>query len=255
MSKCHLRSYISGAAKWRRGTITGFRTMNAQERQLIADVFAGLRDAGRGPKDQDADAFIRDLVRQFPDAPYFLTQSVIVQQQALEQADARIIELEETIRKTQLSDRASGGSFLGGARIPNAGGRFAATSDDRPQQPGASPWSSNPSPASAAPQGSFLSSVLSTATGVAGGMFLADSIKSLFGSVGGRSYVDADASSLRTSEQAALDRAQDEAQDARDDAEKARQDLAADDAALDDMQDAQDDSSDASWSDDGGLDA
>jgi len=33
----------------------------------------------------------------------------------------------------------------------------------------------------------------------------------------------------------------DEAQDARDDADAARQDLAADDAALDEMQDAQDD--------------
>jgi len=64
--------------------------MNVEERQLIADVFAQLRDAGRGPKDQDADRFIQDLVRQLPDAPYFLTQSVIVQQQALEQADAQI---------------------------------------------------------------------------------------------------------------------------------------------------------------------
>jgi hypothetical protein len=63
--------------------------MNADEKQLIADVFARLRNA-QGPKDQDADMLIRDLVRQFPDAPYYLTQSVIVQQQALEQADARI---------------------------------------------------------------------------------------------------------------------------------------------------------------------
>ena len=101
--------------------------MNAEERQLIADVFTGLRNAGRGPKDQDADVFIRDLVRQFPGAPYFLTQSVIVQRQALEQADARIRELEETVRKTQNADRASGGSFLTGARVPNTGDRFSAT--------------------------------------------------------------------------------------------------------------------------------
>ena len=229
--------------------------MNAQERQLIADMFARLRDAGRGPKDQDADMFIRDMVRQFPDAPYYLTQSVIVQQQALEQADARVTELEEVVRKMQSADRTSSGSFLGGARIPNTGSRFAAQSDDKPQQPSASPWSSPSSPPSAASQGGFLSSALSTATGVAGGMFLADSIRSLFGSVGGRSYVGGESSAVRADEQATLDRAQDEAQDARDDADKARQDLAADDAALDDMQDAQDDSNDGSWSDDDGVDA
>ena len=229
--------------------------MNAEERQLIADVFARLRDAGRGPKDQDADGFIRDMVRQFPDAPYFLTQSVIVQEQALEQANSRIRDLEEAVRKMQNADRTSGGSFLGGARVPNTGGRVAATGEDRPQQPSASPWSSNPSPPSAAPQGGFLSSALSTATGVAGGLFLADGIRSLFGSVGGRTYVGSEPSTARPDQQAALDRAQDDAQDAEDDAAKARQDLAADDAALDDMQDAQDDSSDGGWSDDGGVDA
>ena len=49
------------------------------------------------------------------------------------------------------------------------------------------------------------------------------------------------------------DRAQDDAQDSEDDADKARQDLAADDKELDDMQDAQDDG-DNDWSDDDGID-
>jgi hypothetical protein len=57
-----------------------------------------------------------------------------------------------------------------------------------------------------------------------------------------------------TYEQTALDRAQDDEQDARDDADRARKDLAADDAALDDMQDAQDES-DSNWTDDDGMDA
>ena len=55
-------------------------------------------------------------------------------------------------------------------------------------------------------------------------------------------------------QQAALDRAQDQAQDAEDDAAQARKDLAADDAALDDMQDQQDDDYDWSDDDDGSLD-
>jgi hypothetical protein len=208
--------------------------MNADEKQLIADVFARLQNAQR-PKDQDADMFIRDLVRQFPDAPYYLTQSVIIQQQALQQADARVSELEATVRNLQPSGRTSGASFLGGRR------------GDNPASEGPGPWGSSQPPKQ---QGGFLSSVLSTAAGVAGGVFLADSIRSLFGSVGGRSYVGEAAAG--TTDQAALDRAQDQTQDAEDDAAQARKDLAADDAALDEMQDAQDESDD--WNDDGGMD-
>lgn len=217
----------------------GYRTMNAQEKQLISDVFTRLRDAGRDPKDQDAEIFIRDLVRQFPDAPYYLTQSVIVQQQALEQADARVRELEEAARSQQGSERTSGGSFLGSAR------------DNQPSPARPGPWGGEPPPPPPRQQGGFLSSALSTATGVAGGMFLAESIRSLFGSVGGRSY--AGESVANSNDQAAIDRAQDDAQDAQDDADKARQDLAADDKELDDMQDAQDDGDD-DWSDDDGID-
>ena len=82
-------------------------------------------------------------------------------------------------------------------------------------------------------------------------MFLAESIRSLFGSVGGRSYAGGESSVANSNDQAALDRAQDDAQDAEDDADKALQDLAADDKELDDMQDAQDDGDD--WSDDDGI--
>src|SRR6185437_8757455 len=114
-----------------------------------------------------------------------------------------------------------------GRRNPDAPGPA-----DRPDQ---SPWA-QPAPARS---GGFLSSALSTATGVAGGMFLADSIRSLFGGAGGGIFGNGSASA--TENQAALDKAQDDAQDA-------RQGLAADDAALDDMQDEQD----GDWSDDDG---
>jgi uncharacterized protein len=221
--------------------------MNSEERQLIANLFERLRTLDSTAKDPEADQFIRDLIRQFPDAPYFLVQSVLVQEQALRNADARIRALEEAARGE--GDRPR--SFLGGARSGDTGSRPLSSSE--PSDEG--PWSRSSRP-QATPQGDsrpggFLSSALSTATGVAGGMFLADSIRSLFGGVGGRSYFGSGDTAIKT-DQAALDRAQDEAQDAEDDAQKARDDLAADDAALDDMQDAEDD--DGDWSDDGGID-
>ena len=208
--------------------------MESQEQRLIEDLFARLRSASGAPKDRDAEQLIRDLLSRFPDAPYYLTQSVLVQQQALDRADVRIRELEASTRDMRSSEPRGSTSFLGGSSVPQTGRRSADTPTET-AQPAASPWAPQPSRG-----GSFLGTALSTATGVAGGMFLADSIRSLFGGSGGA------ASASET--QAKLDRAQDDAQDARDDADQARKDLAADDAAQDDMQDEQDDD----WSDDDG---
>ncbi|MBY0560587.1 DUF2076 domain-containing protein [Hyphomicrobium sp.] len=217
--------------------------MNAQEKQLIEDLFARLRNFDGGEKDQDAEWLIQDLIRRSPDAPYYLAQTVIVQQQALERAEARMRELEAAARQPQSTGR--GGSFLGGSSVPQSGSRY--TPSYSPQQgpgpvapPAANPSSNSPwaSPAQAAGGGGgFLSSALSTAAGVAGGVFLADGIRSLFG--GGRAYAGGDATSA--ADQKTIDNLQDQAQDARDDADQAQRDLAADDAAQDEMQDAQDD--------------
>lgn len=218
--------------------------MDSQEQRLIEDLFARLRSASGGPKDRDAEQLIRDILSRFPDAPYYLTQSVLVQQQALDRAEARIKELEAAGEDRSASASRGSSSFLGGSSVPQTGAsqtsyqtgrRYAdAETSPNPARATESPWASQPSRT-----GGFLGTALSTATGVAGGMFIADSIRNLFG--GGSS-----ASASET--QAKLDRAQDDAQDAQDDADKARKDLAADDAALDDMQDEQDDD----WSDDDG---
>jgi uncharacterized protein len=228
--------------------------MNREEQQLIEDLFARLRNyGGDGGKDPEAESLIGDLVRRSPDAPYYLAQTVIIQQQALERAEVRMRELEEAAaRPPQYTAR--GGSFLSGASVPASGSRFGAAAR-QPQRapddmapPPTSPWAS---PAQrGGGTGSFLSSALSTAAGVAGGVFLADGIRSLFG--GGSSAQAAGGTSA--SDQMTIDHLQDEAQDARDDADQAQKDLAADDAELDRMQDAQDDDAEDTWADDDGLD-
>lgn len=81
-------------------------------------------------------------------------------------------------------------------------------------------------------------------------MLGADSILSPLGQgEGGLFGTDTPASS-----QAAIDRLKGDAQDARDDASKARTDLAANDAAQDEMQDGEDAATEDEWSDDGGAD-
>lgn len=179
--------------------------MNSDERQLITGLFDRIRGTGQIDKDRDAEALINQAVRQMPDAPYMLVQSVLVQEHALQQAGARIEELEERVRaleaqsarpapQQQSSGGFLGGLFGGGARPaqpgPMARGSVPAMGS-RPAGPAAgSPWGQagqagygSPTPMQQAPAagggGGFMKSAMATAAGVAGGMLLANSISGM----------------------------------------------------------------------------
>jgi hypothetical protein len=85
--------------------------MTPEERNLVIDLFdrlATLEDARRDP---EAERLIRDGLRQAPNALYALVQTVLVQDEALRSADARIRELEGAAEPA-----ARDTSFLGGMR-------------------------------------------------------------------------------------------------------------------------------------------
>lgn len=163
--------------------------MNSDERQLISDLFARMESHGPVEKDAQAAALISERVRAMPDAPYMLVQSVLVQEMALAQADARIRELEAQ----RPAATAGGGSFLGGlwgggpaarpaarGSVPATGARPAAAGGPRQPIAGsiAGPWGSQ----GAQPTGgSFMRTAMATAAGVAGGMLLADGIRNMMG--------------------------------------------------------------------------
>ncbi len=84
--------------------------MNTEERNLISGLFDRMGQFGALEKDRDADALIAQAVRANPDAPYMLVQSVLVQEQALQQADSRIRELEARTRELRIGVSASGTS-------------------------------------------------------------------------------------------------------------------------------------------------
>ena len=91
--------------------------MTPEERELINGLFERMRSFGAPEKDRDAEALISQGVRATPDAAYMLVQSVLVQEQALQEAGNRIQDLEEQVRELQGGgrERTSGsGSFLGG---------------------------------------------------------------------------------------------------------------------------------------------
>ncbi|MCW5734674.1 MAG: DUF2076 domain-containing protein [Enhydrobacter sp.] len=153
--------------------------MQQQERDLIADLFGRLQQFESQPRDPEAERLIASYVSRQPGASYLLTQTVIVQEEALKQAKARIAELES---------KASESSFLGSA--PKLGPWGAAPAQPQQQAPApARPWGGSPSPAPMAQQaqgqppagGSFLRTALTTAAGVAGGALLFQGISSMFG--------------------------------------------------------------------------
>ncbi len=172
--------------------------MTPQERQLIAGLFDRMRSYGAPDKDREAEALISQSLRANPDAPYMLVQSVLVQEQALQAANDRVLELEDQLRATDGGDeprgsRSSGflGGYWGGRRgeeprssVPQVGARATPSAYES-----RSPWSQGapqpqppqPPPAPASPGGGFLKSALATAAGVAGGMVLADSVRNMLG--------------------------------------------------------------------------
>src|SRR4051812_21577459 len=68
--------------------------MTPQERQQIAELFDRLASLEGKPRDVEAERVIAEGVGRAPHALYPLVQTVLVQDEALRAADARIRELE-----------------------------------------------------------------------------------------------------------------------------------------------------------------
>jgi hypothetical protein len=204
--------------------------VNMEERDLIVDLFERMRSFGVPVKDREAEALIHQSVRVLPDAPYMLVQSALVQEQALEQAGARISELEDQLRELEGRKQASdAGNFLGGlfgkgrqpaspSSVPHAGTRHGEQPQDAPSQA--------PAPAT----GGFLHSAMTTAAGVAGGMLVSNAIRNM---LGGHAVAGPMSSEVAQRERERLAR-----QDAEDDVAADQRDL---DAQEDAEADAQDD--------------
>lgn len=200
--------------------------MNVDERKLIADLFDRMRGMRGIEKDVEAADLIEREAAANSDAVYLLTQSVLVQEQALQKANARIQELEtagETESGTVSTGAAQPRKSAGFGRpsatsVPAAGGAMSS--------PGLSPQMSRQakeqSDNNRGLSGSFMGQAMTTAAGVAGGMLLANGISSLFsGSQGSSASASETASAEATpasDEQPAAEEA--ELQNASSDAEE-----------------------------------
>ena len=176
--------------------------MTPQERQLVDELFDRLSKLENAPRDPAAIAAISDGLRKAPGAVYALTQTVLLQDEALKRAHARIQELEaahapeqapsggflDTMRDTLFGSSPSRGS------VPNVPPR-----DTRPvwntgqAMPPAQPGYGQPPYGQAYGQGqgygappvggggSFLGTAAAAAAGVVGGSLLLSSIRGMMG--------------------------------------------------------------------------
>ena len=175
--------------------------MIPQERQLVDDLFDRLSKMEGAPRDPDAVAAIARGLRAAPNAVYALVQTVLVQDEALKRANARIQELEaagspqqtqsggflDSMRETIFGQSPPHGS-VPNVRPPEVASRPVWNSGQVMQQaPAAAPYNQAPYGAPQAPigaGGSFLGTAAAAAAGVVGGSLLLGSIRSMMG--GGR---------------------------------------------------------------------
>jgi hypothetical protein len=138
-------------------TNTEVAMLTREDRNAIDGLFERLKEAERrgGPRDAEAEAYIRSKIAAHPSAPYYLAQTVVVQQEALKEAERRMADLERNGR--QIEQRRGPWD-----REP--------AYDDRRQQAGGFGG------------GGFLAGAAQTALGVAGGVMLGSLIGSIFSS-------------------------------------------------------------------------
>ena len=172
--------------------------MQSEEQQLIDGLFDRLKQAESqtGARDRAAEQRIQARIREQPAAPYYMAQSIIIQEAALKRMDQRVKALEAQVNALQqqaAQPQQSSGGFLsnlfgGGHRsapapqqAPNyqAAQQNQAAWNNAPQQ---QPYGQGYGQPAAAPSraGSFIGGALQTAAGVAGGVMLADMLTGMF---------------------------------------------------------------------------
>jgi hypothetical protein len=166
--------------------------MTPQERQLVAELFERLAALEGAPRDADAERAVAEGLQRAPNALYPLVQTVLVQDEALKNADVYIKDLEQQlgIRSEpqpqggfldSMRDALFGRREAGRGSVPSVRGEGAmgVPPGFRGGAPAAPGYAGMPQPAGQG--GSFLGTAAAAAAGVIGGSLLLDSFRSMAG--------------------------------------------------------------------------
>jgi hypothetical protein len=153
--------------------------MTPDERNMLSDLANKLAQTPTPPKDPEAEEFIRTRIGSRPDALYLMTQTVLIQNLALEQAKKQMEDLQQRAGQ----GAPAGGSFLGQQpSSPYAGSSYAAAAPPPSYAATAPPSMQAPANPTFSGGGapSFLRGAAQTAAGVAAGALAFEGIRSLF---------------------------------------------------------------------------
>ncbi|MBV9767495.1 MAG: DUF2076 domain-containing protein [Acidobacteriaceae bacterium] len=156
--------------------------MTPDERKMLTDLADRFAQTPAPPKDAEAEEFIRTRIGSRPDALYLMTQTVLIQNLALQNAQRQIQDLQQ--RSAQPVPASSGSSFLGQQQAPPrssgySGSQYSQSGGQQQSYAPPPPPQYAPMPApSGAP--SFLRGAAQTAAGVAAGALAFEAINSLF---------------------------------------------------------------------------
>jgi len=130
--------------------------LSREDRSAIEGLFDRLADVERqgAHRDPEAEALIRQEIARAPNSTYYMAQTIVVQEQALKEAERLIEELQRQL-----------GGHLQPKRSP-WGQQPEQPYDRRGMQPGGG--------------GGFLAGAAQTALGVAGGVLLGNMIAGMF---------------------------------------------------------------------------
>lgn len=153
--------------------------MTPQERQLVDDLFNRLSQLEQSPREADAVAAINEGLRRAPNAIYALVQTVLLQEEALKAAHARLQQYEGAPEQAQprgfldsMRDNLFGGGAPQRGSVPSVGGgAWNAQQQGQPQQQGGGFGGG----------GSFLGTAAAAAAGVIGGSLLMNSLSGIMG--------------------------------------------------------------------------
>lgn len=168
--------------------------MQSEEQRLIDGLFTRLQQAETqsGPREAGAEALIAEHIKQQPGAPYYMAQTILIQEAAIKQLSSRVDALEAEATRLRDTARPASGGFLaglfgGGQKVPASEPGYNQTSGSAPI-PGTrtgNNFTGNASYAAPAQQqatrgGGFMAGALQTAAGVAGGVVLGNMLTSMF---------------------------------------------------------------------------
>ena len=151
-------------------------SMKNQDRQVIETLFTRLGEVERQApaRDANAEAFIQERIVQQPGAPYFMAQTIVMQEYALQQAQQQIEELERRAVQSPAGGGLFSNLFGGGQNTSRPGNSITAA------RAPASGASATP-PLQLGRGGGFLAGAAQTAMGVAGGVLLGNAVAGMFG--------------------------------------------------------------------------